>query len=309
LKEQAVAKPALDRNGLGSQCRSMPLIDHIRRCNRWTPSEFLPLMAGDKLLGLMRPETALYLSDFPELFVQHDGKVGLSDRYKTPADRTAAFRPIAERLAIEGLIDKLRDEDYRVVTKWGEKSLMQVDRAAVGLLGIKAFGIHVNGMVLKERDQDLLLWIGKRAADKAVEPGKYDNMVAGGQPAGLTLLENLEKESGEEAGLDPSLVKRAQPVSLITYCMEDGRGLKRDTLFVYDMLVPEDVEPKAVDGEMEHFVLMRRGMVLNLLRDGFSFKFNVALVLIDFLVRHGFLTPENEPDYPDLVTGLHTSLE
>jgi 8-oxo-dGTP pyrophosphatase MutT (NUDIX family) len=287
----------------------MALIDHIRRCNRWTPSEFLPLMAGDKLLGLMRPETALYLSDFPELFVQHDGKVGLSERYKKPADRTAAFRPIAERLALEGLIDKLRDEDYRVVTKWGEKPLMQVDRAAVGLLGIKAFGIHVNGMVLKEREQDLLLWIGKRAADKAVEPGKYDNMVAGGQPAGLTLLENLEKESAEEAGLDPALVKRAQPVSLVTYCMEDGRGLKRDTLFVYDMLVPEEVEPRAADGEMEHFVLMRRGMILNLLREGFSFKFNVALVLIDFLVRHGFLTPENEPDYPALVTGLHTPLE
>jgi len=287
----------------------MALIDHIRRCNRWTPSDFLPLMAGDKLLGMLRPETALYLSDFPKLFVEHDDMIGLSDHYSTAADRTAAFRPIAERLALEGLIDRLRDEDYRVVTKWGETPLMQIDRAAVGLLGIKAFGIHVNGMVLKRREQDLQLWIGKRAADKQVEPGKYDNMVAGGQPAGLTLLENLEKECGEEAGIDPDMITRAQPVSVITYCMEDGRGLKRDTLFVYDMLMPQDFEPKAVDGEMEHFVLMRRGMILNMLRDGFSFKFNVALVLIDFLVRHGFLTPEEEPDYADLVTGLHTHLE
>jgi len=287
----------------------MALIDHIRRCNRWTPSDFLPLMVGDKLLGLVRPETALYLSDFPELFVEHDETIGLSDHYKTAADRTAAFRPIAERLALEGLIDRLRDEDYRVVTRWGETPLMQIDRAAVGLLGIKAFGIHVNGMVLKRREQDLQLWIGKRAADKTVEPGKYDNMVAGGQPATLTLLENLEKEAGEEAGIDPSMVKRAQPVNVITYCMEDGRGLKRDTLFVYDMLVPEHFEPKAVDGEMEHFSLMRRGMILNMLRDGFSFKFNVALVLIDFLIRHGFLTPEEEPDYADLVTGLHTRLD
>ena len=287
----------------------MALIDHIRRCNRWTPSEFLPLMAGDKLLGRMRPETALYLSDFPELFVEHGDKIGLSDHYTTAYDRSAAFRPIAERLALEGLIDKLRDEDYRVVTRWGEAPLMQIDRAAVGLLGIKAFGIHVNGMVLKRREQDLQLWIGKRAADKPVEPGKYDNMVAGGQPAGLTLLENLEKEAGEEAGIEPGMMKRAQPVSVITYCMEDGRGLKRDTLFVYDMLMPEDFEPRAVDGEMERFMLMRRGMVLNLLREGFTFKFNVALVLIDFLIRHGFLTPEEEPDYPDLVTGLHTPLD
>lgn len=288
----------------------MALIDHVRRCNRWTPSDFLPLMAGDRLLGMMRPETALYLSDFPDLFVQHSGKVGLADHWKTAADRTEAFRPLAERLALEGLIDKLRDEDYRVVTRWGEEPLMVIDRAAVALLGIKAFGIHVNGMVLMERDKDLQLWIGKRAENKAVEPGKYDNVVAGGQPAGLSLQENLLKESAEEAGFGPRIVKRAQPVSLITYCMEDGRGLKRDTLFIYDMLVPEDVEPKAVDGEMEHFLLMRRGMILNMLRgEGFPFKFNVALVLIDFLIRHGFLTPETEPDYPALVTGLHTALD
>ncbi len=261
------------------------------------------------MLGMMRPETALYLSDFPELFVQHHGRVGLAERWKTPADRSAAFRPIAERLALEGLIDKLRDEDYRVVTRWGEEPLMVMDRAAVALLGIKAFGVHVNGMVLLERDRDLQLWIGKRAADKAVEPGKYDSMVGGGQPAGLTLQENLRKESAEEAGLGPDLVARSQPVGVITYCMEDGRGLKRDTMFIYDMLVPEESEPRAVDGEMEGFILMRRGMILNLLREGFSFKFNVALVLIDFLIRHGFLTPENEPDYPALVTGLHTPLD
>lgn len=287
----------------------MALIDHIRRCNRWNPSEFMPLMAGDRLLGMMRPETALYLSDFPDLFVQHNGKVGLSDHWKTAADRTAAFRPIAERLALEGLIDKLRDEDYRVVTQWGEEPLMAIDRAAIPLLGIKAFGIHVNGMLLLKRDRDLQLWIGKRAADKPVEPGKYDNMVAGGQPAGLTLQENLLKESAEEAGLGPDIVKRAQAVSLITYCMEDGRGLKRDTLFIYDMLMPEGVEPEPADGEMERFVLMRRSIILNLLREGFTFKFNVALVLIDFLIRHGSLTPETEPDYPALVTGLHTALD
>lgn len=287
----------------------MALIDHIRRCNRWNPQDFLPLMAGGKVLGLMRPETALYLSDFPDLFVEHDDKVALADRWKTPYDRTAAFRPIAEKLALEGLVGRLRDEDYRVVTGWGEEPLMVMDRAVVNLLGLRAFGIHVNGMVLRPQDQDLQLWIGKRAADKAVEPGKLDNMVAGGQPAGLTLQENLLKEAAEEAGLSAELMRRAQPVSLITYCMEDGRGLKRDTLFIYDMLVPEDVEPRAVDGEMERFMLMRRGNILNLLRDGFSFKFNVALVLIDFLIRHGFLSPETEPDYPALVTGLHAHFD
>ena len=39
------------------------------------------------------------------------------------------------------------------------------------------------------------------------------------------------------------------------------------------------------------------------MRDGFEFKFNCNLVIIDFLVRHGFITPE-EPDYMAIVAGL-----
>lgn len=29
------------------------------------------------------------------------------------------------------------------------------------------------------------------------------------------------------------------------------------------------------------------------------------LVIIDFLIRHGHLTPENEPQYQEIVTRLH----
>jgi hypothetical protein len=45
-----------------------------------------------------------------------------------------------------------------------------------------------------------------------------------------------------------------------------------------------------------------------LLRNTDRFKFNVPLVLIDFFIRHGFLSPDNEPDYPELVRGLHEGL-
>jgi hypothetical protein len=34
-----------------------------------------------------------------------------------------------------------------------------------------------------------------------------------------------------------------------------------------------------------------------------DFKFNVALVNIDFMVRHGFVTPD-DPDYLEIVAGL-----
>jgi hypothetical protein len=39
-------------------------------------------------------------------------------------------------------------------------------------------------------------------------------------------------------------------------------------------------------------------------RQSDDFKFNVNLVLIDFLIRHGRLCPDSEPDYVELVRGL-----
>jgi hypothetical protein len=38
-------------------------------------------------------------------------------------------------------------------------------------------------------------------------------------------------------------------------------------------------------------------------RDSEDFKFNVNLVIIDFLIRHGYLGPD-DPDYMEIAEGL-----
>jgi hypothetical protein len=53
---------------------------------------------------------------------------------------------------------------------------------------------------------------------------------------------------------------------------------------------------------------MPASAVLERVRAGDDFKFNVNLVQIDFALRHGFLTPE-DPEYLDLVTGLRRVLD
>lgn len=39
------------------------------------------------------------------------------------------------------------------------------------------------------------------------------------------------------------------------------------------------------------------------------FKPNTALVILDFMIRHGYLTPEDEPDYQEMMTRLHGRFE
>ena len=50
--------------------------------------------------------------------------------------------------------------------------------------------------------------------------------------------------------------------------------------------------------------IQRRNTVIEILRETDDFKFNVNLVLIDFLARHGLLDPDKEPDYAALIRGL-----
>jgi 8-oxo-dGTP pyrophosphatase MutT (NUDIX family) len=162
------------------------------------------------------------------------------------------------------------------------------------VLGLRSFGIHVNGFV-REGDR-LKLWVGKRARDKATAPGKLDHLIAGGQPLGLSLQDNLIKEAWEEAGMTAELARRARPVGLISYRTVFTDGQRDDVLFCYDIEVPADWRPEPQDDEVEHFELWPLEQAIERLQRTDDFKFNVGLVLVDFLMRHGYLPP-SAPGY------------
>jgi hypothetical protein len=147
------------------------------------------------------------------------------------------------------------------------------------------------------------LWVGRRSRHKPTFPGQLDHLVAGGQPAGLSLAENLLKECAEEASLAPDIVGRARPVGVVSYLMETEEGLRNDVLFNYDLELPPDIVPMNADGEIEEFFLWSLDRVIRELSETSNFKFNVAFVIIDFLIRHGFVGPE-DPVYLDLVRSL-----
>ncbi|MGH6961492.1 MAG: NUDIX domain-containing protein, partial [Dongiaceae bacterium] len=181
--------------------------------------------------------------------------------------------------------------------------LMVMERAAVPAFGVRAYGVHLSGHV--GSGADLRLWVGRRSHRKPTYPGKLDHLVAGGQPAGLSLGENLLKECAEEASLPPALVGRARPAGVVSYLTATDEGIRNDVLFVYDLELPPDFVPVNSDGEIEEFFLWPIERVRRVLAETDDFKFNVALVIIDFLIRHGLIGPD-EPDYLALVDGLRS---
>ncbi len=169
----------------------------------------------------------------------------------------------------------------------GGPVLAQIDRGAIPSFGIQAAGVHVNGLV--GRRDGLHLWVARRAMDKQLDPGKLDNIVAGGVPAGLGLTETLIKEAAEEAAIPPELAAAAVQVGIIEYAMERPEGLRRDILYCYDLSLPEDFVPAATDGEVEAFELWPIARVVETVRETDDFKFNVNLVLIDLFLRLGLI--------------------
>lgn len=273
----------------------MAYMDHIRSCNDHDLGKFIPFVTTEaQHIGWVRKDHLDILSSYPDVFRIEEKAITLLD--------VSATEGVTRDLYKRGVLEHWRDEPYVVNEGFGQKPVFQIERCAVPFFGIRAYGVHINGFV--RTDDGLKMWIGRRANDRAICPGMLDNMVAGGQPAGLSLQENIIKECAEEANVPESLACKAQPVGLITYTMETDNGLKPDVMFCFDLEVPIDFIPENTDGEVEGFELMPVEQVAGIVRGSNQFKFNCNLVIIDFLIRHGVINPDTEPDYEALVRGL-----
>ncbi|RKP02531.1 hypothetical protein CXG81DRAFT_6636, partial [Caulochytrium protostelioides] len=202
-----------------------------------------------------------------------------------------------------------RDEPCSLVDADG-RHLLSIERAARPLFGVRCYGIHVNGIV-RGRDGVTRMWIATRALTKPTWPGRLDNMVGGGIPAASTPRTTMVREAAEEAGLAPAVAIRARyagSIGLARYDPPFGPtpvwGLILDTEYVYDLELRDDEVPEPSDGEVAQFELMPLDDVLRHVLDG-RFMPESALVVIDYLIRSGFLHPENCDGIAELNALLH----
>ena len=256
---------------------SAALMRHIAACNNARlPGRRVPFHVDGERVGWMLPDAAAVAG----------------------ADVSAADLPGVSRGLIEAGLCRWRDEAFDVRARPGGAVLGTIDRGALPVLGIEAVGVHLNGLV--RRADGLHLWVARRAADKKLDPGKLDHLVAGGVSAGLGPEETLVKEAAEEAGLAEALVAQAVHRGVIGYVMEREEGLRRDWLHCYDLMLPESFTPVAVDGEVAGFELWPVVRVVEAVRETDAFKFNVNLVLIDLFLRLGLVA---DPDLDSALRG------
>jgi 8-oxo-dGTP pyrophosphatase MutT (NUDIX family) len=262
---------------MASDARLAKLLAHIAACHSAElPGARLPLHSGPHHIGYVKQDLAARLTALSSSFT----------RTETALHLAPAALPELNAIALAAGI-RVRDENFDVRATIDGPVLAVLDRGALPSFGVLGVGVHLNGLV--RRADGWHLWVAKRAADKKLDPGKLDHLVAGGVPAGLTPFETLLKESEEEAALPASLAAQAMPVARFAYNMDREEGLRRDIVYAYDLELPESFIPAPADGEVESFALWPLSRVLDALSTTDDFKFNVNLVLIDLMIRFGLI--------------------
>lgn len=245
--------------------------------------------------------------------------------FRPRIENSSGSEVLAQRNKI--LADYLQDVRekgiFKVLTGWrnelypiygpNKELVLDMERSATPLLGVVTYGIHMTAYVWT--DEGMKIWAPRRALTKQTYPGMMDNTVAGGLSTGEEPYECLIRESMEEASLPEEIVHSAKSCGTLTYFhIRDARaggeiGLcQPECQYIFDLELPEDVIPKPGDDEAIDFQLLTIDEVQEALEAG-RFKPNCALLLLEFFVRHGILTPENEPDYIEIVSRLHRKLE
>ncbi|WFD44885.1 thiamine diphosphokinase [Malassezia psittaci] len=289
----------------------LPIVAACQNDDPWADTSLHAFCIGDVQIGFVLPKVLQavrrYLDEHRTDVMRVDssnGKLSLVLAYNaSKSDRTDFMADLAQWLRdtnqfadpLDGMCMRLtligwRNEQYAI---YGRQSYDQaseivftLERAACALFGLTTFGVHLT-------------------------VGCYlDNSVAGGITAGDSPRASIVRECEEEAGLSGDQVEPyLTATGAITYFYRTSQGWRQPEMqYTYDLALPSDeivLHPE--DGEAESFELLSVSTVIDKMHKN-EFKPNCALVLVDFLIRHGYITPETEAYYARILSTLHTDL-
>jgi 8-oxo-dGTP pyrophosphatase MutT (NUDIX family) len=230
------------------------------------------LQGMNEPLGLMSPERAealsLLMPHHMPLVKSAQGWVWHADSF-TAVDRSQVLQEISQNLRDKGHLQGWRNESYAC---WGwienawpytRPELFRIERAAFRYFGLRSHAAHVHGLT-----SEGLMWCGRRAGNKATDPGLLDNLAAGGLTAGEKLAECAVREVLEEAGLLRSVADFCPNVCEVITEREVPEGWHSERLFVYRLNLTKVERPLNQDGEVSEFLCLSLSDVIQRIRNG-----------------------------------------
>jgi 8-oxo-dGTP pyrophosphatase MutT (NUDIX family) len=237
------------------------------------------VLAGE-VVGVAHPDIASFVAT--RLPAQLTDYQLVFDDHADVAARSAMLAEVSLALREAGFLPGWRGEllDVRPLgVPYGQgDALAAIERASCRALGITTHAIHLNAFTADGR-----LVLARRSLNKAVDPGLWDNLVGGMVASGETEQQALLRESFEEAGLDAACLPMQRGALL-----HEGRrvadGFMRETVQVFDTVLPEGTVPVNQDGEVAAIETWTVGQTLDAIeQDGLTVE--AALVTLDGIRR------------------------
>lgn len=248
------------------------------------PGAVVPMVVGRRTVARADRRHLPLLVAEPGLFQLQDGTLQFQPALDTPQRRSDALAAALARLRGLGHVPGWRDERILVPPAPLGAEAFRVERAARMLLGITGYATHLNGWS-RAADCAERVWVARRSESKAVDPGRLDNLVAGGVAAGMDELETLVKECWEEAGIPAELARRARPAGTIAFDRLVDEGVDSQLIAVFDLELPGGFVPDNQDGEVQSFEAVDAARLREMLEQPDLFTVDAALVALDFLAR------------------------
>ena len=251
-------------------------------------SIFTPLYIRDIHLGFVNETFAQLIKRDIDTVEYKDGKLNI------PAQTWILAGDLLQNTALgwheSGAYDGWRNEKF-TVTDISGNPLFDLERSAFRPLGFLSHAIHINAWL--ERNQQQYFWIGKRSPFKAVSPNKLDTLVGGGIAAGETIFQAAIREGFEEAGLPEKYIKNQTPSGQIFSLRKVHRGLHREILHIFDILLPDNWQPENQDGEVAGFTLMSPNEIVHAIIND-EFMNDAALALLNTMQRQGYIDKNHQ---------------
>jgi isopentenyldiphosphate isomerase len=204
------------------------------------------------------------------------------------------------------VLGRWADEEFPLYSSTGEH-VLDLDGCGIDMLGIVNFSVHLTAWVMTA--EGIKIWVPRRALTKMSFPGMLDNTVGGSLATGEKPIDGMVRECEEEICLDPaytlSHIKACGTLSFqLTVDDMLNPACQHQVQYLYEMELRQDIVPKIGDGEVGELHLLSLEELANAMKNG-EVKLTCNMTYLAFLIRHGYITAENEPDIIEICSRLH----
>ncbi|MEP7062608.1 MAG: DUF4743 domain-containing protein [Betaproteobacteria bacterium] len=248
---------------------------------------YVRFSVGGQTAGWIARSRVARLARFRRVFRIDDASVRFSPALASVEDRSEAIAEVASELATAGELSAWRNERYAVRPHFDAAPLFYLERASARWFGIRTYAVHVNGFTVAGGERRI--WLARRSAAKPIDPGRFDTLVGGGITERDSVADSLLREAWEEAGIEAALARTATASGQVGVEHQASDGLQRETIFVYDLGLPQAFAPANQDGEVSGHRLLDVDQAAELIAGSEgedAATLDACVVTFDHLIRH-----------------------